>query len=150
MAPPAPSAQLAEVARDTNLAARFGQMEIALKHTSEGAREHFQKHRREWGGAVRVLDFDLTGLSMKDPENATVMVDIQWTRVDDDTLKTTRVEQTFRGSTVDTGWSLIRERRVSGDLGLFGEPIPRLAKSETHADVQFASKTLGHSDYSGE
>jgi hypothetical protein len=140
-AAPPPSQRVADVAREVNLAARFGRMELALEHTSEGERSHFSRHRQDWGNGVRVLDLDITGLSMKDAENATVQLDIQWMRVDEDLLRTTRVEQSWRGTTEDNGWSLVRERRVSGDLGLFGERVAR-ADPEPHADVQFPSKTI--------
>ena len=141
-APPPPSQRVTEVVRTVNEAARFGRMELALEHTADGAREHFAKHREAWGNAVRVLDFELSSLSMKDTENATVLVDIQWMRVDEDTLRMTRVEQTWRGAAGDRGWSLVRERRVGGDIGLFGERIARLDPPPQHGDVQFPSKTI--------
>jgi hypothetical protein len=140
-APPPPSQRVADVARNVNDAARFGRMDLALEHTADGAREHFAKHRETWGNAVRVLDFELSSLSMKDSEHATVLVDIQWMRVDEDTLRLTRVEQTWRGAGGDHGWSLVRERRVGGDIGLFGEKVARLEPPE-HGDVQFPSKTI--------
>jgi hypothetical protein len=143
MAPQPPSQRVADVARETNLAARFGRMDFALEHTADGAREPFGKRRAAWGNAVRVLDFELSGLKMRDSENATVMVDIQWMLVDEDTLKTTRVEQSWRGGSEDHGWVLVRERRVSGDLGLFGERVARRDAPKAHGDVQFATKTIG-------
>jgi hypothetical protein len=142
MAPPAPSQRVAEVARETNLAARFGRMEFALEHTADGARRHFEQRRSAWGNDVRVLDLELTGLHMQDPENATIMVDIQWMRVDEDTLRTTRVEPGWRGGAEDHGWVLVRERRVAGDLGLFGERIARADRPAPRADVQFATKVI--------
>ena len=141
-APPPPSQRVADVARNVNEAARFGRMDLALEHTAEGARSHFAKHRETWGNSVRVLDFELSSLSMKDSENATVLVDIQWMRVDEDMLRMTRVEQTWRGGAGDNGWSLVRERRLSGDIGLFGEKIARLDAPAPHGDVQFPSKTI--------
>ena len=141
-APPPPSQRVADVAREVNLAARFGRMDLALEHTAEGARSHFSRRRSEWGGNVRVLDFELSALSMKDSENATVVVDIQWMRVDQDTLKMTRVEQGWRGGSQDHGWVLVRERRVAGDLGLFGERVPRAESPLARGDVQFPSKTI--------
>src|SRR5262245_39561124 len=125
-APPPPSQRVADVAREVNTAARFGRMDVALDHTADGARDHFAKHRASWGGDVRVLDFELSALSMKDMENAVIVVDIQWMRVDEDALRMTRVEQTWRGKTGDHGWTLVRERRVGGDIGLFGERVARL------------------------
>jgi hypothetical protein len=140
-APPPPSQRVAEVAREVNTAARFGRMDVALEHTSDGLRSHFAKHRQAWGGDVRVLDVELSALSMKDTENATVVVDFQWMRVDEDTLRMTRVEQSWRGATQDHGWTLVRERRVGGDIGLFGEPVARL-EAPPRDDVQFPSKTI--------
>jgi hypothetical protein len=139
---PPPAQRVSEVAREVNEAARFGRMELALEHTAAGTQRHFTKRRSEWGKAVRVLDFELSGLSMHDAENATVMVDIQWMRVDEDSLRLTRVEQTWRGAIEDRGWTLVRERRVGGDLGLFGEPVARAAPGPAHGDVQFAAKTI--------
>jgi len=142
MAPPPPSQRVADVAREVNLAARFGRMDLALEHTAEGARPSFTKRRIDWGGRVRVLDFELSALSMKDTENATVVVDIQWMRIDEELLRLTRVEQTWRGGNEDHGWVLVRERRVGGDMGLFGERVARLDQKEPHGDVQFPSKTI--------
>jgi hypothetical protein len=140
IAPP-PSQRVADVAREVNLAARFGRMDLALEHTASGARRHFTAHRAEWGGPVRVLDLELSNLAMQDAENAVVLVDIQWSRLDENTLHSTRIEQTWRGGTEDHGWTLVRERRVGGDLGLFGERVAR-AEPEPHGDVQFATKTI--------
>jgi hypothetical protein len=138
----APSQRVTEVAREVNLAARFGRMDLALEHTAEGAREHFMKRRADWGGTVRILDLELSGLSMQDPENATVVLDIQWMRVDEDLLRVTHVEQTWRGGAGDDGWMLVRERRLGGDVGLFGERIAKLEQPAARADVQFPSKTI--------
>lgn len=137
-----PTQRVADVAREVNLAARFGQVEVALDHTSEGARKAFLERRAAWGDSVRVLDFDLADLKMSDSENATVVVDIQWARVDEDVLRRTRVEQTWHGGLDDRGWMLVRERRIGGDLGLFGEKPPPLEAQREPTDVQFATKVI--------
>jgi hypothetical protein len=139
---PPPSQRVADVAREVNLAARFGRMDLALERTAAGARRHFSAHRSQWGGPLRVLDMELSGLSMKDAENAIVLVDFQWTRLDESTMHSTRIEQTWRGSTEDRGWTLVRERRVAGDVGLFGERVARAEPTEPHRDVQFETKTI--------
>lgn len=139
---PPPSQRVADVAREINLAARFGRMDLALEHTATGARRHFSAHRSQWGGPVRVLDMELAGLSMQDAENAVVLVDFQWTRLDESTMHSTRIEQTWRGGSEDHGWTLVRERRIAGDLGLFGERVARAEPEERHDDVQFATKTI--------
>jgi hypothetical protein len=68
-----------------------------------------------------------------------VMVDYSWTRMDSGTLMATRVVQEFRD---DAGtWRLTRERRLSGDTGLFGEPGAFVA-GERRPDVQFETKVI--------
>ena len=139
---PPPSQRVADVAREVNMAARFGRMDLALDRTAVGAKRHFSAHRSQWGGPVRVLDVELAGLSMQDAEHAVVLVDFQWTRLDENTMRSTRIEQTWRGSGEDRGWTLVRERRIAGDLGLFGERVARAEPAEPHDDVQFATKTI--------
>jgi len=141
IAPP-PSQRVANVAREVNLAARFGRMDLALERTALGARRHFTARRAQWGGPVRVLDVELSGLSMQDAEHAIVLVDFQWTRLDENTMRSTRIEQTWRGGSEDRGWTLVRERRIAGDLGLFGERVAKAEPTEPHRDVQFATKTI--------
>ncbi|HEX4477012.1 MAG TPA: hypothetical protein VH142_18105 [Polyangiaceae bacterium] len=140
-AAPPPSQRVADVARDVNTASRFGTLEPILMHSADGARETIAKRRAKWGSDVRVLDLELTGVTMKDAENATVVVNFEWMRLDEDLLRQTRVEQTWRGVSEGKGWEIVRERRIGGDIGLFGEPVARL-DSEPTEDVQFASKTI--------
>jgi hypothetical protein len=142
LAPPPPSQRVQDVAREANLAARFGRMDVALEHTADGARKHFKERRMDWGGEVRVLDFEFSGLEMKDSENATLVLDIQWMRLDENMLHLTRVEQSWRGGAKDKGWVLVRERRIGGDVGLFGEKIARLEPEHSQSDAQFPSKTI--------
>jgi hypothetical protein len=142
MGPQSPTMKMQEVARETNLAARFGRMDMALEHAAEGTREHFIKRRAAWGGAIRVFEADLSGLNMADSEHATVLVDFQWMRVDENTLHTTRIEQSWRNGEKDRGWVITRERRISGDPGLFGDSIARNDAPEPRGDVQFPTKTI--------
>ena len=137
MAPPSQSQRVTESAREMNLATRFGRMDLALTHTAKGAGQSFIERRTEWGKRVRIVDVELAGLSMKDELNATVQVDVSWVWVDDDTLRSTRIAQQWRD---DGGWHLVREQRMAGELGLFGEPV-MTTRTET-ADVQFPSKTI--------
>jgi hypothetical protein len=137
-----PSQKVAEVARDTNVASRFGSLEPLLDHTAEEVRDSVIQRRAEWGNSVRVLDLELAGLKMPDSENATVLLDFQWMRLDEDLLHQTRVEQTWRGISEGKGWELVRERRLSGDFGLFGERIARAEPKSPREDVQFPSKTI--------
>jgi hypothetical protein len=140
---PPPSQRVTEVAREMNTAARFGRMDLALEHTAAGARDHFAKHRAAWGNEVRVLDFELSNLTMKDSEHAIVVIDIQWMLLAEDMLRMTKVEQTWHGGSIgDKGWSLTRERRVGGDIGLFGEKVAKREADTPRDDIQFPSKTI--------
>jgi hypothetical protein len=66
-------------------------------------------------------------------------VDFSWTRADEGTLRTTRVFQQWEAT--EGPWLLVREKRVGGDLGLFGEPVARL-DATPRPDVQFPTKVI--------
>ena len=72
-------------------------------------------------------------------KDAKIQVDYSWTRVSEGVLRTTRIAQDWEDA--GTGWKLVREKRVQGDLGLFGEPVATTS-SEPHEDVQFATKII--------
>jgi hypothetical protein len=140
LAPPSPSQRVTDAARDLNMAARFGRMDVAIGKTDPAARKHFVERRREWGGDIRVLDLELSGLEMPNADNATLVVDLQWMRIDEGTLRSTRVEQTWTNED-EGGWRLVRERRVGGDIGVFGERVSVLHQAP-HGDVHFPSRTI--------
>lgn len=139
LAPPSQSQRVTDSARELNLATRFGRMDVALGHAAKGAQQSFLERRAEWGKGIRIVDVELAGLSMKDEMNATIQVDVSWVRVNDDTLRTTRLAQVWRD---DGGWRLVRELRMAGDLGLFGEPLPAPLEQAGQRDVQFATKII--------
>ena len=138
LAPPPPAARAAEAARELNLAARFGRMDIAVERTATGAREHFLERRTQWGKDVRIVDVELAGLKMQDKDNAVIYVDVAWVRMNEGALRSTRVAQRWQNK---EGWQLVRENRAAGDLGLFGEPVVVL-KPEVAGDTHFPSKTI--------
>jgi hypothetical protein len=136
---PAPAAERAtDAARELNVAARFGRMDVALSRTSAGARANFLRHRSDWGREIRIVDVELAGLSMPDSERALVEVDYAWTRMGEGVLRTTRVAQHWRDS--EGSWRLEREQRTAGDLGLFGEPVT--LQRPPARDVHFATKVI--------
>jgi hypothetical protein len=136
---PAPAAERAtDAARELNVAARFGRMDIALSRTTGSARENFMRRRGEWGGEIRVVDVELAGMSMPDSEHAIFEVDYAWMRMSEGTLRTTRVAQHWHDT--KGSWQLERERRAAGDLGLFGEAVEVVQKPPR--DVQFATKII--------
>jgi hypothetical protein len=139
VSPPPPSELAADAARDLNLAARFGQLGAAASHTAAGAREGFLERRAQWGKSLRIVDTELAGFEMDRHDNAKVYVDVTWLRADELTVRSTRIAQFWRDHRVG-GWLLVREKRVDGDIGLFGEAVQR---SPVRAkDVHFPTTTI--------
>jgi hypothetical protein len=139
LAPATPSRRVTDAARELNYAARFGRMDLAVARTADAARSHFLDRRAQWGRDVRVLDVQMTGLSLDDDgKKALVTVDVAWTRIDEGSLRSTQLAQVWKDQ--PGGWKLVRERRVQGDVGLFGEHVEVIKPPSP--DVQFASKTI--------
>ncbi len=138
-APPPPSELAADAARELNLAARFGEMGTAAAHASDAERPEFLKRRAEWGKSLRIVDVELAGFQMDEPDSAKVFVDIAWLRVDELNVRSTRIAQFWRDYRIG-GWKLFREKRVQGDLGLFGEPVERAPMRAK--DVHFPTKII--------
>jgi hypothetical protein len=137
--PPTPAERASEAARDLNLSARWGQIDVAAAHTDPDARADFFKNRAGWGHDVRVIDTELAGLSLSDSSHASVQVDVSWVRADETTLRITRIEQTWvdeRGK-----WQMKKEARVGGDLGLFGEKFERPSNAE-RPPAQFPTRVI--------
>ncbi len=135
-----PSAKASDAARELNVTSRFGDSTSVASMTSPSVRDQFLSRRSEWGKLIRVVDVELASFTMNDTEHATVMVDFSWTRVDQGTLHATRVRQEW-SNTEGGEWLLTRERRDSGDIGLFGEPIAKI-DPEPRPDVQFATRVI--------
>ena len=138
LVPPPASERATDAARELNIAARFGRIDVAAGRAAEGARSEFIRKRSGWGGDVRVVDVELSGLSMPDSEHAIFQVDYAWVRMDEGTLRSTRVSQHW--SSAKGTWALEREQRVGGDVGLFGEHVEVLRPAQR--DAQFATKTI--------
>ena len=138
MMPPPASEKATDAARDLNLAARFGRIDLAAEHALKEARADFIERRALWGGMIRVVDVELSGMSMPDSDHAVFQVDYSWMRADEDTLRSTRVAQHW--NSLKGGWALESEKRVGGDVGLFGEPVEVLRP--VRRDTQFATKVI--------
>ena len=134
-----PSQQISEIARDVNVATRFGRMDVAMEHTADAHRAEFMRTRADWGKEIRVLDVELSKLELKTPESAEVFVDVNWVRMDEGLLRSTRVKQHWQNSGSD--WQIDAEERLSGDVGLLGEKVVVL-RPDAPRDVHFPVKTL--------
>ena len=133
-----PAREVSEVARDFNLATRFGRMDVAAERISDELRPKFFESRANWGADVRVLDVELAKLDVPDSENAEVFVDVSWVRMDENLLRSTRIRQNWANP--GGGWQLSAEQRVAGDVGLLGEQVTVL-RPESH-DAHFPTKTI--------
>lgn len=133
-----PAREVSEVARDLNIAARFGRLDLAAEHTSDGHRKRFIESRAEWGTGVRVVDVELAQLNVPDSEKAEVIVDVSWVRIDEGLLRSTRIRQNWQNP--GGGWQLDGEERIAGDFGLLGENV-LILRPESH-DAHFPTKTI--------
>lgn len=131
--------KVTDAARDMNVATRFGRMDVAIEHTAADHRSEFMRKRADWGKEIRILDVEITKLELKDEDRAEVFVDVGWVRMSEGLLRSTRVKQDWENGEND--WQLAAEERLSGDLGLLGEPVVVL-RPEVPRDVHFPVKTL--------
>jgi hypothetical protein len=136
MPPQVPAREVSDVARDFNIATRFGRMDVAAEHTSKTHRQRFLDSRAGWGTDLRVVDVELSQLNVPDAETAEVVIDIAWVRMDENLLRSTRIHQEWENP--GGGWLLNAERRVSGDVGLLGEKVVVLRPEAS--DAQFPTK----------
>lgn len=141
MTPPSPAERVTDAAMELNLAARFGQLDVAVSRTKKDLRSDFMKRHAAWGQSLRIVDVEMAGLTLPESDRAVVLVDYAWIRNDEGTMRATRVEQHWKD---DAGWHLVRERRIAGDIGLLGEPVPERPKTAA-PDRHFATRTI-HED----
>ena len=137
--PPGPAELASDAARELNMTARYGELAGILGMTATGVRKEFVSRRAEWGKMVRVVDVELAGLTLQDRERADVLVDFSWARSDEGILKTPRVLQGWENT--EGNWLLVREKRVSGDLGLFGEAVAKVERGP-RPDVHFPTRVI--------
>ncbi len=137
--PQLPAQQVSDVARELNVAARFGRMDVAIGYTAPAHQSEFLKRHSNWGREIRVVDVELAQLDVDGAETADVLVDVSWVRMDEGILRSTRIEQ--RWENPGGGWKLSGEKRVEGDLGLLGEPVVVL-RPDRPRDVHLPVKTI--------
>lgn len=138
--PPSANQQVMEAARELNVHSRFGRLELAATYASPAARAGFLERRATWGEGVRVMDVEIASLTVNDEqEQALVEVLVTWMRMDESSVRATRIAQVWREK--DNDWLLVREKRVAGDVGLFGEATTSEAPAVVR-DVQFPTTVL--------
>lgn len=142
--PPGPAERATDAAMALNVAARFNQLDVAVARAASAERPSFMKRHAAWGQSLRIVDVEMASLSLPASDRAVVLVDYAWIRSDEGTMRATRVEQEWKD---DGGFHLVRERRVAGDVGLLGEPMP--PQAPRGPDKQFATRVI-HEDGAAE
>jgi hypothetical protein len=141
VAPPSASQRLAESAYDLNTAARFGRMDVALEHVREAAREEFSKKHQAWGKAIRIVDCDFGGLSIRKDGEADVTITVSWQRPNESTLRATDISQ--RWADTRGTWWMLREEETGGDPGLLAELTRARAAAPAAAPEAAPATTRG-------
>jgi hypothetical protein len=142
-APPTSLARAQQTAQEFNLDSRFGRGEAVMDRVAPDARDDYTSHHRVWGSAVRVADVELAGMRPHGEHDVEVFVRVAWYRIEDEDLRSTTLQQTWHDKPDGSGWQLVAERRVEGDLGLLGETIVYQAPATPRPPAQFPTVRLG-------
>lgn len=133
--------RLLEQAQDLNIATRFGRIDVASQLAAPAAKATFVERRAQWGRDIRVLDAQVNHVQLNAPERAEVTVQVDWTRMNEGTLRSTWLVQTWHAK-ASGPWLLESEKRSQGDAGLFGE-LPRDLHPRPQVDRHFETRSLG-------
>jgi hypothetical protein len=139
-APPNLTDKLADAAINMNQATRFGRMDVALEHIGAKSRDEFAKHHVDWGRGTRIVDVELAGMNMVEKDQADVFLTVSWQRADEGDLRVTYLSQRWKNE--KGSWLLQDERRKSGDIGLFGEPMPIREAPADAGHAQFPTRVI--------
>jgi hypothetical protein len=139
-APPTALARAQQVAQEFNQDVRFGRNELMMEHVAPAARDAFAAQHRAWGTNVRLADMELAGLRPRGEHELDVIVRVAWYRPEEQELRTTTLQQTWRDT---EGWRLTEEKRLDGDVGLLGEHVVYELPGASKPPAQFPTVRLG-------
>src|SRR5260221_8220138 len=74
-------------------AERFGRMDIVVDQVAPSKREAFIAEHAEWGGNIRIVDLEYSGMRLLDQAHADVTLTLAWQRLDEASLRSTPVKQ---------------------------------------------------------
>jgi hypothetical protein len=135
-----PMAKAQETTQEFNLDMRYGRTESAIEHVAPAARDDFAAHHRAWGNGVRIAELEVTGMRPRGDHDVDVTVNVAWYRPDQQDLRTTTVKQHWHDQ---SGWQLVNEERLDGDIGLLGETVIVERPAQTGPAPQFPTVRLG-------
>ncbi|MEJ7733748.1 MAG: hypothetical protein WKG00_31705 [Polyangiaceae bacterium] len=119
---PTSGSRLTEAAYDVSTGMRFGRTDMVMERVKVDARADFMKRHAAWGQSVRIVEVELAGMDFRGKDEADVFMLVSWQKADESTMRATRISQRWKD---DRGWSVLGEKRVDGDYGLFGDPAPK-------------------------
>lgn len=117
-----PGEKLNDSANDVVMATRFGRMDLVVSQVQPDKREAYLEAHKEWGGKVRILDIEYGGARIVAPEKAIVLMTVAWQRIDESTLRSTMLKQTW-SLAEQQGWKIVKEETAGGDPGLIRESV---------------------------
>ncbi len=120
--PPSSGERLIQEANQVVTAARFGRMDIVLASVRPDLRSGFAAAHAEWGGRIRILDMEYGGITPTGEKEALVVVTVAWTRLNETTVRTTTLKQTWEFG--EEKWQMVDEDIVDGDGALLTKPTP--------------------------
>lgn len=141
-----PAMKLSNDAYEVAVAARFGRMDIVVDTVKPDQREAYIEAHAEWGGPIRIVDLDYGGARIVGPDKAIVLMTVSWQRLDESTLRSTALKQTWMHD--DRRWMIAKEERVGGDKGLIREleEADRAHKLDESAKTKAAVKSPAASE----
>src|SRR6186713_3718307 len=89
MTPPSPAERVTDAAMELNLAARFGQLDVAVARTQKTLRADFMKRHAAWGQSLRIVDVEMASLTLSESDRAVVLVDYAWIRNNEGNMRAT-------------------------------------------------------------
>jgi hypothetical protein len=128
-AAPSKAVRVQEVATELNMGLRFGRIELAVDKVARDERANFIKRHQAWGGAVRIVDLEMSGLTFRESGEADVFLSVNWQRTSGMDSLSTVIHQEwkdFKGT-----WMLVKEERSQGDAGLLGDVAAPSPADET-------------------
>lgn len=118
-AAPSRAQKVQEAAFELNSGLRFGYTAMALEKVAAAERHAFTKRHKGWHNRLKIVDFDLAGMAVREGGDADVFVAISWHRAEESDVRSTIIHQRWKDHS--GSWLLVSEVRSQGDSGLLGE-----------------------------
>jgi len=116
-----PSEKLNDSIRGMNDAARWGRIDIALQYVEPVYRHKFLVSHHGWGRSIEVADAEVMRIAMApDRKSAAALVGFSWYSLDNMTLHSTVVKQTWEER--DGSFVMASEEVFEGDAELLAIP----------------------------